>query len=139
MNLTRQPLQESCRRKLIWRWIRLSFPSPPPVSSPYETFASRIVVSATNASQNEGKIAYIKLNTPAACPPRTVVPVNTGARFGEFISSQRARFAFGEGCDSSSYVAEFPCRCWPVNTLGDGARYMPCLRHVYLNLDDAHN
>jgi hypothetical protein len=35
--------------------------------------------SATNASQNEAKLAYIKLNIQTPCPPRGAVPVNTRA------------------------------------------------------------
>jgi hypothetical protein len=40
------------------------------------------------AFTEEGKLIYIKLNIPAPCPPRSVVPVNTRAWFLEFISSQ---------------------------------------------------
>ena len=54
----------------------------------------------------EGKLAYIKLNTPMPCPPRGTVPDNTRAWFCEFISTQHAQFAFGQGCDCPSYVAE---------------------------------
>ena len=61
--------------------------------------------SPTNASSIEAKLGYLKLNIPAACPPHTVFPVNTRARFCEFISSQHARFAFGEGCDHPGYVS----------------------------------
>jgi len=32
--------------------------------------------SATNAIAMKAKLAYIKLNSPTACPPRTAVPVN---------------------------------------------------------------
>lgn len=52
----------------------------------------------------EGKLIYIKLNTPMPCPPRGTVPVNAGAWFREPIASQHARFAFGQGCDCASYV-----------------------------------
>jgi YD repeat-containing protein len=66
--------------------------------------------SATNAPQTGAKLAYIKLNIPMPCPPRSTVPVYTGAWFYEFVSSQRARFAFGQGCDCSSYVARHETR-----------------------------
>jgi hypothetical protein len=52
----------------------------------------------------EAKIGYVKLNIPMPCPPRGTVPVKTGAWFYELVSSQHARFAFGEGCDCASYV-----------------------------------
>ena len=61
--------------------------------------------SRLRTQRKEAKIAYIKLNIPTACPPRTAVPVNTRARFCESVSSQHAQFAFGQGCDHSSYVA----------------------------------
>jgi len=60
--------------------------------------------SATNGSQNERKLAYIRLNSQTPCPPRGAVPVNTGAWFCEAVSSQHARFAFGNDCDCPSYV-----------------------------------
>jgi hypothetical protein len=62
-------------------------------------FKRRESFSATNPSQLEGKIAYVQQNTPTACPPRTAVPVNTRACFGESLSTQHARFAFDQGCD----------------------------------------
>jgi len=61
--------------------------------------------SATNAPQIGAKLAYVLLNIPMPCPPRGTVPVNTRARFGGCLSTQRARFAFGQGCDRASYVA----------------------------------
>jgi len=36
--------------------------------------------SATNASQNEAKLAYIRLNSQMPCPPRGTVPVNQRRR-----------------------------------------------------------
>ena len=71
MNSTSQPRQERCQ--MIRRWNS---------------------ISATNASPIEAKLAYIKLNIPAPCPPRSVVLVNPGAWFGEFVSTQHAEFAF---------------------------------------------
>ena len=56
------------------------------------------------SATNDKKLAYIKLNIPTACPPRTAVPVNTKTWFREFVSSQHAQFAFGNGCDRPSYV-----------------------------------
>lgn len=62
--------------------------------------------------RDEGKLIYIRLNIPTPkafanrvpCPPRGTVPVNSKARFFDLVSSQRARIAFGEGCDCSRYV-----------------------------------
>src|SRR6266567_7205083 len=34
--------------------------------------------SATNASQSEAKLAYVRLNSQTPCPPRGAVPVNQG-------------------------------------------------------------
>jgi len=78
--------------------------------------------SATNASQSEGKLAYIKLNIQTPCPPRGAVPVNQG-RAWEAISFCPFQIEFGHGCDrpamSPSVVAwplplsifEIPVRC----------------------------
>jgi hypothetical protein len=41
---------------------------------------------------------------PAACPPRTVFPVNSRAGFDGFVSPQHVRFAFGHGGDQPGYV-----------------------------------
>ena len=43
--------------------------------------------SVTNATLMEEKLAYIKLNSQTACPPRTAVPVNQGC-CGRFFHSQ---------------------------------------------------
>jgi hypothetical protein len=59
--------------------------------------------SATNASQREAKLAYIKLNSKTSCPPRGAVPVNRG-RTWETLSFCSIRLAFGHGCDRPSYV-----------------------------------
>ena len=48
--------------------------------------------SATNASRNEAKLAYITLNTQTPCPPRGAVPVNTRAWFGVLHSARPVRF-----------------------------------------------
>jgi hypothetical protein len=64
MNSTRQPLQEACQRKTILRWNGFS---------------------PANPSQNKGKLGYIKLIIPTACPPRTVVPVNQGCGFASLF------------------------------------------------------
>jgi hypothetical protein len=64
MNLTRQPIQEVCQLKTIWRWSGFS---------------------PANPSQNEGKLGYIKLNIPTACPPRAAVPVNQGRGFASLF------------------------------------------------------
>ena len=77
--------------------------------------------SVTNGSQIEAKLTYIRLNTQMPCPPRgaacgaeafvrRLIPVNTKARFREFVSPQRARIAFGHGCDRPSYVNFKPGR-----------------------------
>jgi hypothetical protein len=67
-------MQRRCRRNLLWRWGSFS---------------------ATNPSRSEEKLAYVTLNTQTPCPPRSAVPVNTGAWLREFVSPQHARFAFG--------------------------------------------
>ena len=82
MNSTRQPVQESCQRKMIWR--RNSF-------------------SPTNASQREAKISYVELNSETPCPPRGAVPVNQGKTL-EVVSLCSFRFAFGNRCDCPGYV-----------------------------------
>ena len=64
MNSTRQPIQEVCQRKTIRRWNSFS---------------------PANPSQNEGKLGYINLNIPTACPPRTAVPVNQGRGFASLF------------------------------------------------------
>jgi hypothetical protein len=61
---------------------------------------------------SKGKLIYITLNIPAPCPPRSVVPANSRAWFGEFVSSQHAQFAFDQGCESSSYVAGMIGECF---------------------------
>ena len=43
--------------------------------APRSLFASRIVVSAANASQNEARIACVRVNIQAPCLPRGVVSV----------------------------------------------------------------
>jgi hypothetical protein len=60
--------------------------------------------SVTNTSQSEAKLTYIKLNSQMPCPPRGTVPVNQ-AHGGRSFTLQ-AQFAFGYGCDHSSYVGE---------------------------------
>jgi hypothetical protein len=58
-------------------------------------------VNAESASQlrtlqTEAKIAYIRLNIPTACPPRTAVPVYQGRGLASlFISARPARFRSG--------------------------------------------
>ena len=47
----------------------------PMVPTIYERWGS---FSATNASQSEAKLAYIRLNSQTPCPPRGAVPVNQG-------------------------------------------------------------
>jgi hypothetical protein len=64
MNSTRQPIQEACQQILIWRWNGFS-----PV----------------NPSQNEGKLGYVLLNIPTACPPRAAVPFNQGRGFASLF------------------------------------------------------
>ena len=59
-----------------------------------------------NASRVEGKFAYVTLNIPTVCPPRTGFQVNTWAWFVRTVSSQHARFAFGKGCDRDNYVRD---------------------------------
>ncbi len=65
---------------------------------------------------SKGKLIYVTLNIPMPCPPRGTVPVNTRAWFREFVSPQRARFPFGQGCDCANYVEfiigsrEFSCQ-----------------------------
>ena len=63
---------------------------------------------------NEGKLAYIQRNIETPCPPRSAVPVNSRAWFRECVSPQHARFAFGQGCDWPSYVADSLFGLWPV-------------------------
>jgi hypothetical protein len=58
--------------------------------------------SVTNASQNEAKLTYIRLNNQTPCPPRGAVPVNQGCRLSSFTHS--IQFAFGHGCDHPNYV-----------------------------------
>ncbi len=73
---------------------------------------------------SKGKLIYITLNIPAPCPPRSVVPVNSRAWFGEFVSSQHARFAFGQGCDCPSYVNGHDGvlqRPWQLNSINADA------------------
>jgi hypothetical protein len=77
MNFTRQPRHAECQQE-----------------------GSGKSFSGTNPSQKEGKLAYIRLNNPTPCPSRSAVPVNAGAWFSGPLSSQHARFAFGQGCDS---------------------------------------
>ncbi len=60
----------------------------------------RTVASTDEPSESS---AYIGLNIPTACPPRAAVPVNPRARFSGTVSFQRARFAFGQGCDCRDY------------------------------------
>ncbi len=48
------------------------------------------------------KLAYIKLNRQAACPPRAAVPVNQRMMGGSF--TRHAQFAFGHGGDQPGYV-----------------------------------
>ena len=64
MNDTRQPIQEVCQRKSIWRWNSFS---------------------PANPSQNEGKLGYVKLNRQTPCPPRGAVPVNQGRGFASLF------------------------------------------------------
>jgi hypothetical protein len=52
---------------------------------------------------NEEKLGYLKLNTQIPIPNRDY-PGQPSARFREFVSPQHAQFAFGKGCDCSSYV-----------------------------------
>jgi pectin methylesterase-like acyl-CoA thioesterase len=40
--------------------------------------------SAANASQNEAKLGYVKLNIQTPCPPRSAVPVNQGRTWEAF-------------------------------------------------------
>jgi RHS repeat-associated protein len=49
--------------------------------------------------------AYVKLNSQMPCPPRGTVPDNQGRGLTGVISTQRAQFAFGHGCDPARYVA----------------------------------
>ena len=48
--------------------------------------------SVTNASQNEAKLTYIRLNRQTPCPPRGAVPVNQGRCMRLFHSQRPARF-----------------------------------------------
>ena len=53
---------------------------------------------------NDEKAWPTQTKHPAACPPRTVFPVNTRTWFGEVVSTQHVQIVFGKGCDQSSYV-----------------------------------
>jgi hypothetical protein len=68
-------------------------------------FASRIVVSTMNTSQNEGKFVYVELNIQTPCPPRGAVPVNQGMTW-ETVSLCSLQIDFGHGCDHPNYVRE---------------------------------
>jgi len=51
--------------------------------------------SATNPSQSEGKLAYIKLNIPTPCPPRGAVPGNQGRCWRLLHSGRPVRLRSG--------------------------------------------
>ncbi len=61
--------------------------------------------SATNPSQSEGKLAYLKLNIPTPCPPPSAVLVYQERGISSF--THRVQFAFSQGCDCASYVPHF--------------------------------
>jgi hypothetical protein len=87
----------------VWIEINLDTPTTAPTVPRALTLAQLL---AYKRFSSEAKIGYLELNTPTACPPRTAVPVNTRARFRESVSTQHARFSFGQGCDRTSYVPE---------------------------------
>jgi RHS repeat-associated protein len=61
--------------------------------------------SITNPSP--GRKAHLRQTEhPAACPPRTVFPVNSRTWFCGCVSPQHARFAFSQGCDRASHVGQ---------------------------------
>jgi hypothetical protein len=62
--------------------------------------------SATNASQSEAKLAYIRLNIQTPCPPRGAVPVNQRRTWEVVSLCSSFWIAFGDGCD---YPAMSPC------------------------------
>src|SRR5712692_9732843 len=70
--------------------------------------------SATNASQNEAKLAYIRLNSQTPCPPRgaacpAIARSDGGSRLTKDVVggsfTLNTRIAFGDGCDRHSYVS----------------------------------
>jgi hypothetical protein len=88
---------------MIRRWVSFSNEPHKPTNAPgVPTKMTLAQLLASERFSHEAKVGYVKLNIPMPCPPRGTVPVNTGAWFCEFVSSQHARFAFGEGCDCAS-------------------------------------
>lgn len=61
--------------------------------------------SATNASQSEGKLTYVTLNSQTPCHLVALSRLTKGAVGGSF--TLRTRIAFGHGCDRPRYVASF--------------------------------
>jgi hypothetical protein len=60
--------------------------------------------SVMNATQGS-EVHLHQTEHPAACPPRTVFPVNQGSRMRSFTHG--CQLAFGKGCDRSSHVNPF--------------------------------
>jgi len=52
---------------------------------PFEYIKRWNSFSPANPSQNEGKLGYVELNIPTACPPRAAVPVNLGRGFASLF------------------------------------------------------
>jgi hypothetical protein len=71
--------------------------------------------TASAGKPNESS-AYIKLNIPTPCPPRSAVPglsrhsFNEGGltqgRCLEFVSTRNVHSNIGQGCDHSGYVSQ---------------------------------
>jgi hypothetical protein len=70
------------------RRARWASPAPP------DGFPSGAVrfAKVVSAAEPRESAAYIKLNIPTPCPPRSAVPVNAGAWFRGFVSARHARF-----------------------------------------------
>jgi hypothetical protein len=57
-----------------------------------------------SADEPRESSACFKINSQIPCPPRGTVPDNQGRGLTGVISTQRAQFAFGHGCDPASYI-----------------------------------
>jgi hypothetical protein len=83
-------------------------------------FASRIVVSVTNASRNEAKLVYIELNNQTPCPPRGATwPVIARSDGGSRFTRKRLREIFHSNLSGSLSVIfpEILSRIWSISRL----------------------
>ena len=92
----------------------------PQIDEPHKPTKARVVpmkikrwtsFSATNDSPSESKLAYSNSTSQQLARLVLLSRSTTRAWFCEVVSPQHVRFAFGQGCDHSSYVSHSLSKC----------------------------